>query len=175
MYKAQQENPVKGDWVQLLEKDLEMLGMVLNEEKVKELSKAQYKIEIKSRVKSVVLEVLQKKQEGHTKIKHIKYDKLSMQNYLKSHMFNNHEASMLISLRSRTTREFAANFPYNINQMCPMECITEDTPEHILVCDHLKSEETRYPDIQYEHIFSDKQQSQNYLLPCLRGGKMPVS
>ena len=78
-----------------------------------------------------------------------------MQNYLKSHMFNNHEASMLISLRSRTIREFGAKFPYNINQMCPMGCITEDTPEHILVCDHLKSEETRNPDIQYEHIFSD--------------------
>ena len=43
VYKAQQENPVKGDWVQLLEKDFEMLGMVLNEDKVKELSQAQYK------------------------------------------------------------------------------------------------------------------------------------
>ena len=101
VYKAQQENPVKGDWVQLLEKDLEMLGMVLNEDKVKELSKAQYKTEIKSRVKSVVIELLQKKQEEHTKIKHIKYEKLSMQKYLKSHMFNSHEASTLISLRSR--------------------------------------------------------------------------
>ena len=78
-----------------------------------------------------------------------------MQNYLKSHMFNNHEASMLISLRSRTIREFGAKFPYNINQMCPMGCITEDTPEHILVCDHLNSEETRKQDIQYEQIFSD--------------------
>ena len=102
-----------------------MLGMVLNEDKVKELSKAQYKTEIKSRVKSVVIELLQKKQEEHTKIKHIKYNMLSMQNYLKSHMFNNHEASMLLSLRSRTTREFGANFPYNINQMCPMGCIMD--------------------------------------------------
>ena len=120
-----QENPAKEDWVQLLEKDLEMLGMVLNEDKVKELSKAQYKTEIKSRVKTVVIELIQKKKEGHTKIKHIKYNMLSMQNYLKSHMFNNHEASMLLSLRSRTTREFGANFPYNINQMCPMGCIMD--------------------------------------------------
>ena len=111
-------------------------------------------------MKRVVLELLQKKKEGHTKIKHIKYHMLSMQNYLKSHMFNNHEASMLLSLRSRTTRESGANFPYNINQMCPMGCITEDTPEHIQVCEHLNSEETKNSDIQYEHIFSDNVEEQ---------------
>ena len=53
---------------------------------------------------------------------------------------------MLISLRSKTTKEFQASFPFNLNKMCPMGRVHEDTPEHILVCD---------TDIQYEHIFTE--------------------
>ena len=89
-----------------------------------------------------------------------------MQDYLKSHMFNNHEASMLISLRSRTTREFGTNFPFNITQKNPLGCITEDTPEHILVCDHLNPEETRTSDIQYKQKISDNVSKQAAVTMC---------
>ena len=78
-----------------------------------------------------------------------------MQQYLKSHLFNNHEASLLISLRSRTTREFKANFPYNADQMCPMRCLELDTPEHCLTCDPIYPKETRNYNIKYEDIFSE--------------------
>ena len=77
-----------------------------------------------------------------------------MQEYLTSPLFNNNEASMLISLWSKTTREFQANFPFNLNKMCLMGCVHEDT-HSILVCEPLYPQETRDPDIQYEHIFSE--------------------
>ena len=77
-----------------------------------------------------------------------------MQQYLKSHLFNNHEASLLISLRSRTTREFKANFPYNADQMCPMGCLELNTLEHCLTCDPIYQKETRNNNIKNEDIFS---------------------
>ena len=72
-----------------------------------------------------------------------------------THQINNHEASLLFSLRSRTTKEFKANFPYNTNRLCPMGCKEEDTPEHCLDCTQLKLEETNVQDLLYEDIFSD--------------------
>ena len=155
VYEAQKLNPTKGDWVEHLNKDFDMLDMAMNEDNIKDMSKAQHKSEVRKKVKLYVLGMLKNKQEGHSKIRHIKYHKLNMQPYLKSTMFNNHEASLLISLRSRTTREFKANFPFNNDQMCPMGCAELDTPEHCLKCDKIYPKESRDLNIQYEDIFSD--------------------
>ena len=74
-------------------------------------------------------------------------------------MLNNHEASLLFSLRSETTREFGANFPYNINQKCALGCQELDTPRHCMICPYLKSEkahaEAHIEDIVNEDLFSD--------------------
>ena len=78
-----------------------------------------------------------------------------MQDYLKSKLFNNQEASLLVSLRTRTTRDFKANFPYHLDKICRLGCESEDTPEHILVCDKLNHEKSRFQDIHYKEIFSD--------------------
>ena len=77
---------------------------------------------------------LKLKQEGHSKIAHIVYSKYKTQGYMKSHVLNNHEVFVLFSLRSRTTNQFKANFPFNSYQMCPLGCDDLDTPEHCLVC-----------------------------------------
>ena len=42
MYKVQKDNPVKGDWVELPNSDLDRLGMVLEDDKVKEISQYQH-------------------------------------------------------------------------------------------------------------------------------------
>ena len=79
---------------------------------------------------------LKKQQEDHSKISHICYEQLKTQEYLKSHMFNNHEAFLLFSLRSRNSKLFKANFSYNIDQVCPMSgCEEIDQQEHLLECD----------------------------------------
>ena len=78
-----------------------------------------------------------------------------MQPYLKSPLFNNHEASLLISLRSRTNREFKANFSFKIDNMCPMGCVELNTPEHFWTCDPICPKDSRDLNINYEDIFSD--------------------
>ena len=70
-------------------------------------------------------------------------------------MLNNHEASLLFSLRSQTTREFRANFPYNVNQLCVMGCSVPDTPQHCINCPQLQADEAYNENIRYEDLFSD--------------------
>ena len=102
---------------------------------------------------SYMLKELIKKQQEHTKIKQICYKGLEIQKYLKTHMLNNHEVFLLFSLRSRNAKQFKANFPYNIDQICPMQgCYEVDTQEHCLVCEkNISTSNT----IKYEDIFSD--------------------
>ena len=82
--------------------------------------KSKYKTIIKNKIRDYTFKILRENQEGHTEIKHIQYNELSIQNYPKTHILNNHKSSLLFSLRSQTTREFRANFPYNSDQMCVM-------------------------------------------------------
>ena len=105
-----------------------MIGLLVTENDIATLTKVQYKTLVKKHVKYDAFKKLKEKQEGHIKISHIKYNEQKMQSYLKTHMLNNHEASLLFSLRSKSTREFKANFPYNPDQMCVMGCAELDTP-----------------------------------------------
>ena len=93
-------------------------------------------------------------QSGHSKISYICYEKFKPQEYLKTHMLNNHEVSLLFSLRSKTAREFKANFPCNQEQLCRMGCKSPDTQEHCINCEKLTFANTNKNDIEYNDIFS---------------------
>ena len=71
-----------------------------------------------------------------------------------THKLTNHEIPLVFSLRTRTVRDFKSNFPFqdkeNIN--CPLCGETEDTQEHCLSCDKLKSDTITH---NYEDIYSD--------------------
>ena len=77
-------------------------------------------------------EYLVKKQQTHSKVKNIKYEKLETQNYLKSPLFSNNESSLLYSLRSRSNETFKANFrnKYGNVVLCPRKCWVEGEPTH---------------------------------------------
>ena len=74
--------------------------------------------------------MVKEKQLTHMKTGHIQYDR--MQKYLKSHLLNNHQASLLFSLKSKSTREFRPHFPYYIDQQCVLGCPELDTPEYLI-------------------------------------------
>ena len=155
VYEAQKENPVKGDWVKHVEEDFDMIGVDINENEIETMTKSKYKTIVKNKIRDYTFKILREQQEGHTKIKHIQYNELCMQNYLKTHILNNQEASLLFSLRSQTTREFRSNFPYNSDQMCVMGCIELDTPQHCMNFPQLHHEEAHEKYIIYEDLFSD--------------------
>ena len=110
---------------------------------------------MKRSIKDHVFSKLKNLQKEHSKISQISYQTFEAQGYLKDHKLNNHEVSLLFALRSRTAREFKANFPYNNDQLCPMGCFEMDTQEHCLLCEKLYPKDTRNPTILYSDIFSN--------------------
>ena len=173
VYQSQKENPVDGDWVNYVKNNFEEVGMVFDEEAIMSESKYNYKKEVKT-----TFEKLKQTQAGHSKISHLCYKSFQTQEYLKSHKLNNHEVSLLFSLRSRTARDFKGNFPFYVNQLCPMGCSEIDTQEHILQCDKVYPENVRDSNISYMDIFSDNIDKQAALaklfVTLLGGGRTPV-
>ena len=154
VYEAQKVNPVRGDWIKIIEKDFETLEIEMNENEIQIKSKCEYKSQVKHKIKEHVFKNLKTQQTKHSKISNICYNSLKSQEYLRTHMLNNHEVSLLFSLRSRTSREFKANFPYFKDQTCPMNCGDMDTQEHILRCQKLNSQMSQDKTIEYSDLFS---------------------
>ena len=154
VFQKQKESPVRGDWVELVNKDCEILNFDIDEHKIEHETKTEHKNNVKKKIHKYVFDNLKQQQQGHSKIRDICYEKFKPQEYLKTHMLTNHEVSLLFSLRSRTTKQFKANFPYHQDQQCPMPGCTElDTPEHCLQCEKLFNN-TQCSDTQYDDIFS---------------------
>ena len=95
-------------------------------------TKTEFKSRTSSILKNHMFECLKNEQKEHSKISNICYKTFKVQDYLKTHMMNNHEVSLLFALRSRTSRLFKANFPFNVEKMCPHCGKEEDTQEHCL-------------------------------------------
>ena len=102
-------------------------------------SKLKLKNHIKKKaIEGAFVELFQKLQRS-SKVKNIKYNKLEIQEYLKSKM-SKEERTTITALRSRCLREIKTNFSnmYKGCQHCPLKCNEEspelDTQEHILQC-----------------------------------------
>ena len=135
---AQKANPTMGDFVELVGKDLESLG--ITESFVETSSKTGLKKHIKKISKSVALILLKERQLKHTKIKNIEYKTLEIQPYLKSDM-SRREMTMLTALRSQCLKTVRANFKkiYR-NVECPLNCDSDDTQKHLLKCPKIATE-----------------------------------
>ena len=106
--------------------------------------------------------------ESHSKVKENKYKRLEAQKYITSSQFSNKEKSILLSLRSNTTRGIKNNFSswYTQNLSCPFSCQNIDDQRHILKCAPVLSklssqQQTSIHTVQYEDIFDglDRQRS----------------
>ena len=95
---------------------------------------------------------------GHSKVKNIRYEKLSTQPYLTSQLFDNRETKLIAALRSRTHEGFKHNFSnlYGGDVKCQLNCwktgeIPEsDSQEHLLHCSEMQKH------IQISEVVSDK-------------------
>ena len=73
IYNSQKSNPVKGDWIQYLKEDFELIGEEINEKIAQETSKYEYKKIIKEKIRQKVFHNLKANQESHTKVEDTPY------------------------------------------------------------------------------------------------------
>ena len=103
VYHAQKETKTAGDFADLISKDFELINEVQDDRLIQTANRSSYKQTIKAKIKAAALKYLKEKQEGHSKVKEIQYDKFQVQDYILNPVFSNEEVNLLHSLRSRTT------------------------------------------------------------------------
>ena len=81
---------------------------IYDEEIMKE-TKVEFKLRIRNLLRNHMFEELKRAQKEQSKISNISYKTFKVQDYLKTHMMNNHEVALLFALRSRTSSYFKAN------------------------------------------------------------------
>ena len=146
VFNAQKERPTKGDFVTLVETDLKKLGMTYQEVASETMTPKMLKTALKNNAKSAALGELLQDISKSTKAQNLKYNKLEIQDYLKSDKFSREEASMLTALRSKCVKGIRADFK-NMEKCihCPLKCEEnnppEDTHEHLLICTRLSRSE----------------------------------
>ena len=151
VFRAQCDNPVKGDWVNTIRKDLEELEINLSFEEIKTNTKEQFKRIVKEHVNEKAFEYLKNLQQTHSKAKPIQYEKFSLQNYLKAdNKLTTKEKSFTFAVRTRML-ELKANFKRGKNDLnCCLCNKHEENQQMLLKCSALNSEpivDTHYSDL----------------------------
>ena len=144
IYKAQQEDPSKGDYCELVANFIEEIELKLTNDEIEKTSKNKFKKIVKTKAKEAALKYLNKQKEDKEtgKMKDLKYTKLETQKYMTSPLFCQEDASLLLRLRTRCVNgirnDFGAMF---VDKNCPVdpECKTTDTLSHLLDCKKLQS------------------------------------
>jgi hypothetical protein len=89
IYLKQKEDPLKGDWIHLIQKDYEFIQEDLNDDFLKSIPKDIFLKQVKEKVtKAAFKSYLLLKETNKTKMKQLTYDKFQMQEYLSCSDFN---------------------------------------------------------------------------------------
>ena len=163
--REQQKNTSTGDFAELVRDDFARNNLNYNEEMIKGTKENDYKALIRKHVRETAFKELKIKQEPHSKVNTIVYEKLETQPYLVSSAFSNEDVGVLSNLRSHTTRGVRSNFQqmYRNNLSCPLKCWSpndtpiRDTQEHLLACSklNLDTQTVVQGNIKYENIYGN--------------------
>ena len=139
IYAAQKENSSPGDFVNLVQNDLDNIGLQISESELRQMSKQRIKKIVKDKVLRASFTYLVNLQKTHSKMKNINYEKFEMSNYLNSPLFSRNSRTLLLGLRTRTVRGIKCDFPgiYK-DRACPVGCGEDDNLPNILTCKVLK-------------------------------------
>ena len=153
-FEAQCKYQTRKDWVTMIEKDLKYLELQdISLEKIKSMSKIQFRNIVKQKIEEKTLEKLEKIKQSHSKAKFLEHNKLRMQKYLQPNSENirKEEAQLIFKLRSRMTnvkKNFKGKFDQQECRACKIE---GEDQKHILECKILNKNLEK---IEYEKIYN---------------------
>ena len=138
-YKLQAKKPVKNDWSLTISKNLQELKILLTEIQIQSLSKSAFKKIVKESVQNAALNYLLKLKNTHSKVAHISYNTLKMQDYLEPGIFHADLAKFTFQCRSRMVL-VGENYKQGQNiTICPLCNIDSerDSQQHMMKCSKL--------------------------------------
>ena len=163
VYKAQKRKPAKHDWFLTITNDKTKIGLNLNDQQIKSMSKIKYKKILKSKIRANAFNELNKVKESHSKVKNIKYKSLKIQNYLVDEHFTQKEKHLLFKLRTKMINvksNFKNMYPDNLQCNYCSENVIQ-SQEHLLECPTIISNcQDLFDNIEIEHddIYGNIQQ-----------------
>ena len=154
IFRAQCNQPVKGDWITTVREDIKELDINLTFEQIKSFSKEAFKEKVKNHVKSSALKFLQNLQQTHSKSKPCVYTKLELQDYLKAdNDMTRKEKAFTFHLRSRML-DLKCNFKsLHKDLKCRLCDNHEENQEGLMICLALKDKDETFSG-SYSDIFS---------------------
>ena len=164
IYKCQVNNPVPGDWCELVSQDFNKIEMHISEKLIEEMPLPVFKKLVKSYVRNSAFKYLEGLKDSHNKVKENKYKHFSSpQEYITSKELSNTQISILFSLRSRSIRGIKENFKnmHKDNTLCPICERFSDSQEHLLQCQVLQNIYSIAPEIKYSHIYGTIEQQKS--------------
>jgi len=155
-FEAQWSDKLPGDWAGKVEEDLRQMGLKLTLQQIKSMSKHKFKELIKSKIENLALKYLLKEKNKQSKCCSIKFDKLQIQDYLKSDILTTSNKQLLFQLRTASFPVFA-NIKFMVDDTrCPCCYLKEDTLSHQLECSiiHSGTKQICNTNVHIEDVFS---------------------
>ena len=146
VYYEQKRESKKGDFVNMVAKDLLDVGIDMNVDEIKNMSKGKWKNLCKERTKNLAFIELIKEHETKEKTKYIKFACLEMSEYLKENK-KTHLLKIIFLLRSGTLDIKKWNSWKYDDNLCVMCDIKEENITHFLECYKYGKEKIEIKDI----------------------------
>ena len=138
-FEAQCDQPIKGDWVSTVKKDMADLNIQMSFEEIADIPKEAFKKLVKEKVHKSALEYLKQLQLTHSKSENLNFDDLNLQGYLKSgtSTMTIKEKLFCFAARSRMVDVKCNKLYGQIHLKCRLGCDAMETQNHLLNCDAL--------------------------------------
>ena len=153
-YQTQCANPTKNDWCLTVKSNLETLKIMKSESEIKNMSVYSFNKLVKTAVKKETFQYLIKLKNSHSKVLHIEYDELQMQEHFLPNKMSTQLAKFTFLARTRMIpvgANFKAGNPF---PKCPLCKVEYDSQKHLLFCPKLTEENTVCQDIfNYDDLF----------------------
>jgi hypothetical protein len=150
VYNAQKMFPVKDDWINQIESDLEDLGIEFDENQIKNTKKAKFKQIVQEKMREAShSHLLQEKDHKLSKLDDLSSE-YQMKDYIKTNRLTLLEKQLLFNLRTRMA-PVKTNFKnkYGDNLSCLLCEKSEESQQHLLVCPELLPQS----DVKYMDLF----------------------
>ena len=148
VYCALKEDSRKGDFVSLVQKDLQDLCIEMTDNEIKSYRKIQWKTFVKDQVKNAAFTFLVKENESKKKTKDIQFSELKMSDYLIQNR-NKRLSEVIFSVRSKTLDiKSWQEWKYQ-DGACVMCNVEVEDMDHFINCNHY---ETKSEGIVWQNI-----------------------
>ena len=157
-FEAQDEDPTRGDWVTTVKADLEELDIKMSFRDIRNVSANSFKKIVKKQIRIKTLEYLQQCQQTHSKSKHVTYQKLEMEGYLKPGNDLTIQEKQFIFKARTLMLNVKMNFKVGQTDLnCRHGCNVPEIQRHILDCAAIGDNcVTSHEAPQYSDIFGDE-------------------